>query len=254
MFGHPDPYHHTIQDVPDNIDPTEMKRVMFIALASAWYIANAESPQALELGALVTANAMRDLGTAAAQVVATLNDSSKNKNSLYAAYKEGLNRLAWEERKALGTIRSVQQLDNQKTAQKLIDLYAMQAGRYTSDLEQQVRQMYQYLCNASKWLPRKISFTAAEKNAQKLISVREKVFTGPLEISYLSEMAESAAVASIGLDGEVMWEIANFMDGKNSVLDIRNAVSAEFGPQSLEKVVNFVRLLEQTKLVKVAKQ
>jgi len=35
-------------------------------------------------------------------------------------------------------------------------------------------------------------------------------------------------------------EIANFIDGRNSILDIRNSVSVEFGPVVLEDVFNFV--------------
>ncbi|MDZ7344755.1 MAG: M28 family peptidase, partial [candidate division KSB1 bacterium] len=136
MFGHPDPYHHTIQDVPDNIDPTEMKRVMFIALASALYMANAESPQAIELGALVAGNATRDLGAASAQIIAVLLENSNDENNLYSAFKEGLNRLAWEEKKASGTMRSVHQLDKQGTAKKLIDFYAQQTLEYAKKLAQ----------------------------------------------------------------------------------------------------------------------
>jgi aminopeptidase-like protein len=251
MFGHPDPYHHTIQDVPDNIDPTEMKRVMFITLSSALYIANAESQQAVELGALVAANSMRDLGTAAAQVIATLNENSKDESSLYTALKEGLNRITWEAWRAQSVIRSVQELDAQKAAQTMIDLYTQQTGRYAKELENSARQVYQHLCATSKWTPREVSLTSVEKDAQKLVPLRQEVFTCPLEMSYLSEKVGSSAVANIGLDGDVLWEIGNFMDGNNSVLDIRNAVSAEFGPQPLEKVVNFVRLLEQAKLVSI---
>ncbi|HEY5721836.1 MAG TPA: M28 family peptidase [Allosphingosinicella sp.] len=36
----PDRYIHTSKDVPANIDPTKLKRAMFIAAASAWYLAN----------------------------------------------------------------------------------------------------------------------------------------------------------------------------------------------------------------------
>ncbi|MFN3945084.1 MAG: M28 family peptidase [Allosphingosinicella sp.] len=36
----PDRYIHTQRDVPANLDPTKMKRAMFIAAASAWYLAN----------------------------------------------------------------------------------------------------------------------------------------------------------------------------------------------------------------------
>jgi len=36
----PDRYIHTQRDLPDNLDPTKMRRAMFIAAASAWYLAN----------------------------------------------------------------------------------------------------------------------------------------------------------------------------------------------------------------------
>jgi aminopeptidase YwaD len=36
----PDLYIHTNRDVPDNLDPTKMKRAIFIAAASGWYLAN----------------------------------------------------------------------------------------------------------------------------------------------------------------------------------------------------------------------
>jgi hypothetical protein len=36
----PDRYIHTQRDLPENLDPTKMRRAMFIAAASAWYLAN----------------------------------------------------------------------------------------------------------------------------------------------------------------------------------------------------------------------
>lgn len=39
----PDRYIHTQRDLPANLDPTKMKRAIFIAAASAWYLANLRS-------------------------------------------------------------------------------------------------------------------------------------------------------------------------------------------------------------------
>ncbi len=39
----PDRYIHTQRDVPGNLDPTKMRRAMFIAAASGWYLATAAS-------------------------------------------------------------------------------------------------------------------------------------------------------------------------------------------------------------------
>jgi hypothetical protein len=41
----------------------------------------------------------------------------------------------------------------------------------------------------------------------------------------------------------------NFVDGKNSLLDIRNAVSAEFEPVPLQWVEDYIRLLARAGVV-----
>jgi hypothetical protein len=45
----PDIYIHTDRDVPANLDSTKMKRAIFIAAASAWYLANLEQSGGAEL-------------------------------------------------------------------------------------------------------------------------------------------------------------------------------------------------------------
>lgn len=253
MFGHPDPYHHTIQDVPDNIDATELKRSMYIALGSVLYIANAESQQALELNALVAAKAMGALSLDGAEAIAALIDAD-NEEQLYQSYKEGMNRLTFAKQRENGAIASVRQVDKKHFAGEMIDRSLQQLSSHATALEQNVQTAYSLLCGVNKWTRRKISLTAEETAAQKMIPTREPVFTGPLEMGYLTEKlsasSNGAAVRDIGLGDEVLFEIGNFMDGKRSVLDVRNAVSAEFGPQPLEKVVSFVKILEKAALAK----
>ena len=41
-------------------------------------------------------------------------------------------------------------------------------------------------------------------------------------------------------------EMRGFADGKRSVLDIRNALTAEYGPQAIEKVTAFFEGLGKT--------
>ena len=41
-------------------------------------------------------------------------------------------------------------------------------------------------------------------------------------------------------------EARNFADGERSLLDIRNALTAEFGPVTLDDVTKFFRDLEKT--------
>ena len=45
------------------------------------------------------------------------------------------------------------------------------------------------------------------------------------------------------------YEIVNFVDGKRSVGDIRNAVSAEFGPIPLDVVSDYLKACEEAKII-----
>jgi hypothetical protein len=45
------------------------------------------------------------------------------------------------------------------------------------------------------------------------------------------------------------YEIVNFVDGKRSVADIRDAVSAEFGPIPVEIVADYLNACEEAKII-----
>jgi len=75
----PDRYIHTQRDVPENLDPTKMRRAMFIAAASGWYLANlgagSEPLSAVRVGELERAaetqrraQALRDGGASEADI------------------------------------------------------------------------------------------------------------------------------------------------------------------------------------------
>lgn len=57
----PDRYIHTQKDLPANLDPTKMKRAIFIAAASGWYLANLRSDQLSQLErAMASERLLRD--------------------------------------------------------------------------------------------------------------------------------------------------------------------------------------------------
>ena len=45
------------------------------------------------------------------------------------------------------------------------------------------------------------------------------------------------------------YEIVNFVDGKRSVGEIRDAVSAEYGPIPLEVVADYLKACEEAKII-----
>ena len=61
----PDLYIHTQKDVPANIDPTKLRRAIFIGAASAWALANLDRSDLAELSTVLTGEKMlRGAGTA----------------------------------------------------------------------------------------------------------------------------------------------------------------------------------------------
>jgi hypothetical protein len=48
---------------------------------------------------------------------------------------------------------------------------------------------------------------------------------------------------------EYAYEVLNFADGKRSAQEIRNAVSAEYGPVPVELVVEYLKALEEIGVV-----
>jgi hypothetical protein len=59
----------------------------------------------------------------------------------------------------------------------------------------------------------------------------------------LANIATPAALAKLPNVRDVLYEIANFIDGKRSISDIRDAVSAEFGSLPLPAVVGYFESL-----------
>jgi hypothetical protein len=88
---------------------------------------------------------------------------------------------------------------------------------------------------------------------------------GPLVVfgyDYLSEHAKVAGVATpklVSYEGlwgageEYAYEVLNFADGKRNAQEIRDAVSAEYGPVPLETVVEYLEALEKIGVVEAVK-
>jgi hypothetical protein len=84
---------------------------------------------------------------------------------------------------------------------------------------------------------------------------------GPLAVfgyDYFTDHAKPAGVATLKLFGfeglwgggeEYAYEVLNFADGKKNAQEIRDAVSAEYGPVPVEMVVEYLRALEKIGLV-----
>ncbi len=248
----PDPYYESNMDTPDRCDPTTMRREAVVAVASAAFVAGAGAPEALALASEVYARGLIRIGRDIKKALEYLN--TWDKQNLALAYREAENVVRWAFVREKSGIESVLALAPGDAA----------LARYVSDVKarldsqrggavQDVWNHYRALCERNGLKAEGPKLSPDELAAQKLVPERDPKLRGPLGIRYASEKAGTSPISGTSAavrDERVMYELFNFIDGKNSVLDIRNAVSAEYSPVPLQDVKRFIEVLEKADIVR----
>jgi len=212
----PDRYIHTNFDTAANIDPTKLKRAAFIGAASGYYLATLNGKETAELSSVIGANRSARM-TAAMFRALQLPDHEKT--SFLNA------QLAYERELPLGLSQFLQQPNSGR------DLPPDKTGTFPEE---------------------------SPTGDGLLVFKRKPEPKGPLAVfgsDYFADRAKSAGVSTAPkvLDYEGFWgsgeeyayEILNFADGKRNAQQIRNAVSAEYGPIPLDLVVEYLKALEE---------
>jgi hypothetical protein len=229
MHDWPDRYIHTNLDLPANIDPTKLKRAGFIGAASAYVIANL-TPQTIDpLWIMIRQQTMKRTS----QVIDHMAQVSKEEyDNLWSQHFKF-------ERAVFNSINSF--------------------ATTPATLKEEANKFYTQLesMNAKGKLP-EVSLKVPSP-----VYKRNPAVKGPLFVfgyDYLSDhLGEEKAKTLRLLSYEGLWgheysyEALNFVDGVRTVNDIRNALSAEFGPIPLEIVEEYLTALESIKLIEKSK-
>jgi aminopeptidase YwaD len=257
MIGHPDNFHHSSMDTLDKVDSTELKRSCLAALGATLFMAYAEEEDTCKLAILVSGEAQRRLSLLTANCMQSLWNSVSHESAaqeLYGNYKEGLIAMQHATLAEIDTIRSCFDFSSSGAVKKLI-------ARLTDDLQQygdfqknKIDSCYGLVCSLQGLKKQTITQTEEEKKAKLIIPKRN--FRGVLPGSFLPENLPEERLkwyknyAQKERDlGIKLIEIVNFIDGKRSILDIRNAISTEFGPTDLQLVTRYLSELKELDLV-----
>ncbi len=243
MFGHPDYTHHTSEDTPDKVDPLELERSEIIAAGTMWYLANLSQSQALDLAYLAGANAARRIGGAmreAEQMVAASHGST-------IARAEALNLIMHASRRETDAIASVLTFDDSPGAREAV---ASETDLLYQESNALIHSLESHDATAGG-----IRGTMQRPDLSVDARVPVRLTRGPLDFGLPGEkLAPGEATwyhsADFTLDGDERFELVNFVDGKRSVSDIRDALSAEFGPVSIEMVSHYLNDLVKVGVMK----
>ncbi|MFQ5752417.1 MAG: M28 family peptidase [bacterium] len=245
MIGHGDYTHHSSDDTPDKVDPVELERSEIIAAGTMLYLANLEVPQAQELTFLTSANAAQRLGRALSKATASLNTATNG--NMGAAWTEGQNILDHALKRETETIGSILNFNDQQSVQKVVEKIQQELERQYDSYSRLLQETASSQGNIEKYR------TSLQVKSDSRIPIRTT--RGPLDFDLpasklTGETKSWYSGPEFTLNGAQRFELVNFIDGKNTVSDIRNALSAEFRPVDLNVVSRYLDDLVKVGVVK----
>ena len=229
----PDRFIHTNFDTAANIDPTKLKRAAFIGAASGYFLAQINDSYLPSIFRLLQMRTLR--------IAAEIN----HKRNQIVDQCDGGELERFEEQNVRSLVQSVASFG--------LDI---KGARWPA-----LGKIAANIANNSEGVCLQ-TVTIVGGNP---ILARKTDPKGPLAVfgyDYFVEHAKSAGIpipklldyqGLWGSGEEYAYEVLNFADGKRNALEIRDAVSAEYGPIPPEMVVEYLEALEKIGLLEQVK-
>jgi aminopeptidase YwaD len=252
----PDIYIHTDHDTLEQIDATKLRRVALLGAAAGYTYATINADEATSLLPFFAARAQRRLAEGFERAQDLAQDSQLQPKEAWYEARNLMTQMLRREKEELRSLSTYTQSDPEK------------AAVFGKDLEAQVEMLNKWLDHGAEARGVRdfqlLPAWHAQQDASQ-VPVRTAEF-GPLTYQsddVLLDRLGSERVGKIKLlaggsnglfraqdKGELYaYEIVNFVDGKRSVGEIRDAVAAEFGPIPLDVVADYLKACEEAKIV-----
>jgi len=263
----PDMFYHSSMDTIDKVSADSLKRVGWMTTVAALTLANADVDEAVWLANQTRSRGISRIEEAQREAIQALyekKDDPKmktNKEELTKAltktanyFRNKIEHVVWREKKAIDSVKKLASSPEPDSliqkSQEDID----HAGKHAlSRVEETLSLIGKTLGVA---LLVKIEETEAEKQAKAIIPKR--LFKGTLSQDTFKKLIgeeefrwyEEIRKKDLHFAGK-MAEMVNFMDGKRTLHEIVNAISAEYTETNIEHALKFIKDLEKTNLVAV---
>ena len=227
LHQYPDRYIHTNYDSPENIDPTILKRSSFIGAASGYYLANFTTEQVR-----VMTNLMKE------DVLKRAYEMLRFSASFDAEEKENVKFYFWQQ-----------------------ELQAFNSIRPYAEVSKKIEKEYkEYIENLQASVGSGKPKVNSDPKGSLVYSRNENLKGGMLAFGYdyfedhydsnkpTPKIMQYSTVRGNG--SEYTYEILNLVNGTNNISEIRNVLSAEFGPVPIELVSEYLEALETIGVVK----
>ena len=248
----PDQWYHTSGDTSDKSDPTQFKRVVTISAAAASLLGSAGPAEADRMMAEISGRQGGRVGDDKARAERLLLDADAK--TVHKAVREArvvVNQGFLREKEALASVRFFIRKDGDLENLLLGRLAGLDAVRAAYIKE--VEGLYASRCRSLNVKAENAAPTKDEIRLGGLVPVRTPKM-GRDEARRLREELQKLKYQPPMAIMMAQMELRNFIDGKRSILDIRDAASAEYEPLDLLDVEKWVGVQEKLGLVTIRKK
>ena len=257
-FGHPDRYIGTQADDLDKVDATQMRRSVLLIASAAYYLASMTSTEVPQLTTVMSGYAQARIGRDATRAFTIVNGATRT--DLPVAYREALNVLRQSITRERATLQSLSEIGLTVEAEKVVQRVVKQLESVAAANDAALRDRAAVVAGSQVAEPRP---SAAEQQLDQWVPVRSDAIRGPVNLwrpEYGSvwvaqKTGNSDVLGQVPLTkrGRFMaYEALNFADGRRTLLDIRDAISAEYVPVEATEVEQYFRFLERLGVVSIA--
>jgi len=247
----PDPFLSTQVDDITRIDPTQMRRSVLTVASTAYYLASVPPAGVVALAPVVLGYAEQRLASEARRASALLLAADATMlNRQYREARNILRQAASREHTELSTLQALGDTPSARAAiaRALEQLDALQAANLAA-----LDELAHVLATDRHVTLVPPAPTALERQLESLIPNRNDQVRGTVRAEWLRERTGEAdfdqAVALYKRGEYVPYEALNFVNGTRTLGEIRDAVSAEYGPIELVELEQFFRFLERAGVV-----
>jgi aminopeptidase YwaD len=252
----PDIYIHTDHDTLLQIDATKLRRVALLGAASGYSFATVDAAQAALVLPYLAARAQQRLAQGFNRaLLLTQRADLEPQDALFEA-RNLLTQLLHREQAGLQSFALYTRSQSQALASSVAALksqaatlngWLIQAAATRGAQDPNWTPAWRAAAGAAR-LPRRIG-EFGPLTFQNDDVLRDRLGEERLSNIKLLSAGSSRFVNVQDRSALYAYEIVNFVDGKRSVADIRDAVSAEFGPIPLDIVSDYLNACEEAKII-----
>jgi aminopeptidase YwaD len=251
----PDIYIHTDHDTLFEIDATKLRRVALLGAASGYTFATLDGAQAPSLLPFLAARAQQRLAKGFERALALARDLNLQPQDASFEAHNLVAQLLWREQTALQSFGAFTHSSPKELAPCL------------EALKKQAATLHEWLAGIAAmrgvhgapvpdWHATRDGARVPKRIGEfgPLTYQNDDVLLDRLGTERVRKIkllhADSSRLLKVQDRGQIYaYEILNFVDGKKSVVEIRDAVAAELGPIDVELVADYLQACEEAKIV-----